>query len=459
MTKLRPFQEIGVRWLHRFRGRAMLCDQMGLGKTIQALFYIKEAKIRPVVVVCPAIAKYHWEKEARDHIHMRAEVLEGQKPKTRAPLARSPIIIVNYDILQYWLKYLRKLRPQLVIVDECQAVKSLKAIRTKAVQKLCLGVPKVIGISGTPLVNRPSELFPIINIIKPETFPKWFPFAFKHCSPRRTRWGWEFKGATRLKLLHNKIKRFTIRRLKKNVLKELPDKTRDVITVSLDKPSEYRVAESDFKRWIRTRVGDRKTAKKALKAEALVKMGYLKRLAAKLKLRAVESWIDEFLASGKEKLIVFAIHKSIIAQLKERYGKSCVVIDGSVTGKRRQEAIHVFNTDKNKRILIGQIVAAGTAWSAKSCNTVLFAEVGWTPGEHTQAEDRIHGIGRGIGCGPRWIYYIIARDTIEARICELLDEKAKILDAVLDGKSKLDTNRDFDIASKLIQEFARGKAA
>ena len=136
-TKLKPFQKKGVRKITHFGGRALLADEMGLGKTLQTLKWLEEnPEIRPAVVVCPASLKWVWQHEARLHLKMRSEILEGTKPPKTKAIGKHQIIILNYEILQYWMEWIVELKPQVLIVDECHYIKNSTRIRTKAVKKL-----------------------------------------------------------------------------------------------------------------------------------------------------------------------------------------------------------------------------------------------------------------------------------------------------------------------------------
>ncbi len=199
MTTPFHFQLEDVRRLHQMGGRALLAWPMGCGKTFAALLHIqRHPDARPVVVVCPAGLKFQWRKEAKKHIGMHADVLEGLNPSKSLPPREPKFVIVNYDILSVskhgsgWLEWLRALNPQLVILDECHFLGDMRSKRTKAVRKLCQGVPQVIALSGTPLTNRPKELFPILNILRADLFPSWWQYGHKFCGARRTPWGWSF---------------------------------------------------------------------------------------------------------------------------------------------------------------------------------------------------------------------------------------------------------------------------
>lgn len=452
MTKLYAYQEKGVELIDQFGGRALLADDMGLGKTIQSLWWARHhmPKGSTIVVVCPASVKWNWQREAAAHVNMRAEILSGLNPPVDS-LREGCIYIVNYDILSggrkkqkhRWLDLLRELQPDLVIVDECHYIKTMTAKRTKAVQSLCRIAPHVIMISGTPLTNRPAELFPAVNILCPEDFPSFRQYAWRYCNPKRTHWGWDLRGAANLDELHQRLTDCCmIRRRKADVLKDLPAKTRTVVPMELSSAdaSEYRKAEREFLIWLR-KISPQK-ARSASMAEYLVKRGYLKRLAGMLKQRQVISWLEDFLEQTDEKLIFFGVHKKFLKPIYLHFKHLAVHVDGNVTGMKRQVAFDLFTKNKSKRLLVGNIHAAGCGWNGQVANHVAFGELDWVPGTHTQAEDRTHRIGqtRGVMC-----HYLVSKGTIEEKLCSILQEKQKILSEILDGHN----NVELDIMLKL----------
>lgn len=447
-TKPYAFQEKGVRKIEHFDGRALLADQMGLGKTLQSLLWMKKAKAIPTIVICPASLKWNWQREALHHLGLQSDVLEGTKPKKKG-INKPKLTILNYDIIGPWIPYLKSLKPKLIILDECHFCKSRKAQRTKNARDLCEGIPHVIALSGTPLTNRPAELWPTLNIIRPDIYPAFTPFALKHCKPRRTHWGWEFKGAENLDLLHNNLNRYMmIRRLKRDVLLDLPEKSRHVVVVPLENRREYDEAKRDLVAWIRKTKGAGK-ARRAARAERLVRMGYLKRLAATSKLPAVFQWIDDFLEETDDKLVMFGIHHAVLQPLHARYVNS-VLVDGKLAKRKRMNAVDQFQKDRKTRIFFGNVMAAGVGLNLTRAPTMAFAEIGWTPGEHEQAEDRLHRIGqtRGVSC-----YYLIGHDTIEDYLCELIQKKQKVLDATLDGNGA--ETGSLDIYDQLERELLK----
>ncbi len=455
MIQLYPYQKTGVKWIRHFKGNALLADEMGLGKTIQAIQYVKEELKGKgtVLVVCNANIKYNWQNEFRDHFGIRSEVLERSKPHEDrgVPVNRNNIYIINYDILKGWLPWLMDLKPDVIIGDEIQAIKNRTALRTKAFRKLCSIIPQKILLSGTPLENNTVELWSALNILKPKEYPSFHAFASEYSTPIRNYWGWSYKGARNTKELNRILKQSCmIRRLKKDVLKDLPSKTRTVIPVEIGNRKEYNAASKDFINWLAKK--NKSAARNAENAVSITKMGYLKRLAAELKLPNIIQWIDDFLEQNTGKLIVFGHHGEILGPLYQKYKTLSTIVDGSLTAIEKQRRTDFFKKNQRCRILFGGIRSAGSGWNGTEAQTVLFAEMDWVPGKHVQAEDRIHRIGQTLGA---MIYYLVAKDTIEEDLCEILQTKQKILDSVLDGQEGISgMNIYAELEAKLLRKRA-----
>lgn len=451
-TKLAPFQLEGARGIYKFRGRALLADEQGLGKTIQALYWIdKIPKCRPVLIICPASVKYNWQTEAMLHFNMRTEVLEGNLRKKNYRL-QEDVVIINYNILKSWMKVIKKWNPQCIIIDEVQYIKSLLAQRTLHVWELTDQAKSVVGLSGTPMTNRPVELWPVLRAINPKIFPDFKVFAWDFCKPRHhPRYGWMFDGATKTKKLHRILKRrCMIRRLKKNVLPELPTKRRRFACFPLERKAMkvYEEAENNFLGWLRKKSPSR--AKKARRAQALAKIGYLSRLAAELKLKHTIKWIEEFFECNPgEKLVAFTGHTFVIDAVKKHFGDSCVVIDGRVTGKARHDAVLQFKLNRKKTLFLGNWIAAGVGITLVTSRTIAALDFPWTPGDLLQGEDRAHRIGQKF---KTWVYYLAALGTVEEKKIKVLHRKSKVLNAILDGTQNAN---DLDILNELLKEFKK----
>lgn len=454
---LRPFQNYGVQWLDQLNGRGLLGDEMGLGKTVQALAYLQlHPEKRPVVIVCPASLKTNWYRETikwvtdpKDEI-----VILSGKPKRNQVPPKAKIYIVNYDIMVNkrktdpetrkkvdilatgWTDHfsltglVQGVKPEVVIIDEAHYIKNRNALRTKAIRKLCRDVSSVIALTGTPIVNRPVEMFNMIQILDPDLFPSFFNYAMRYCGAKHNGWGWDFNGSSNVKELHEKLtSRIMLRRLKKDVLKELPEKERSVVLFDLTNRRTYQQAETDFIAWLRSQDPEKATA--AEKAETLVRIEKLKQLAIAGKIDACIEWIENFLDAGR-KLVVFTTHQNTLDRVVKHFGDQVVKLDGSTPQAKRQQAVDDFQTKDRIRLFVGNLKAAGVGLTLTAASDTCFLELGWTPGEHDQAEDRVHRIGQEADSVSAW--YLLADETIEAEISELLDEKRQVIGRILDGK-------------------------
>jgi SWI/SNF-related matrix-associated actin-dependent regulator 1 of chromatin subfamily A len=357
-------------------------------------------------------------------------VLEGTKPpKGRLVSSIPPIVILNYDILKHWLPWLKKLKPKMVVLDEVQNISNPSAKRSKAAKQLCRGVPRVLALSGTPILTRPIELFHPLSILCPDQFNSRWKFIHRYCGPRLTPWGWEFKGASHTNELHQLlVDSCLVRRRKVDVLKDLPKKSRIVVPLPLSNTSEYARAEADFVRWLHGIDPDK--AKRAAKAEGMTKVGYLLQLAAELKLTYVHEWIQNFLADSDEKLVVFAIHRKVLDELQSNCKFKSSRIDGSTTHRGRQVIVNQFQTDNTVRVLFGNIKAAGVGITLTAAHTVATVEMAWRPGDHDQADDRCYRIGttEEVNC-----YYLVAKGTVEEKLCRICQKKQGTVSSILDG--------------------------
>jgi len=418
--KLFPFQQEGVGFLEMKNGRALIGDQMGLGKTVQAIAWLQlNQTILPAVVVCPASLKENWKNEIQKWTSLSVKVLSGTNAHNRLDYN---VLIINYDILDTWLPVISGLT-NIVIIDECQYCKSAKTIRTKSVKALCRGKKHVIALSGTPIVNRPVEFFNILNMIDPQNFGNWFQYIQRYCNGHHDGFGWNSNGASNIEELSKKVKSVMLRRTKEEVLKDLPAKTKSIVTISVGLNLSY--YESVLQRELKEGNWDKPLAD-------ITKIGKLRKSASEVKFQACAEWIENFLESNPDKkLLVFVVHHGTTDKLLKIFGNISVSLDGRVDPILRQKIADEFQTNPKVRLLIGNIQVAGAGFTLTAAETSVFIELGWTPGEHAQAEDRIHRIGQK---NPVNIYYLVAAKTLEEDMMELLIEKQKILDAVLDGK-------------------------
>ena len=451
--KYLPFQKEGISFLEKRKGRAIIGDEPGLGKTIQVLGYIaNNPDIKKVLVVCPATLKYNWYNETLKWLPANAntvDVLESKKVNLLYKETR--VHIINYDIVSAWKEVLVNHKFDLLVLDEAHYLKNPTAKRTKAIKFLSKKIKKIIPLTGTPAVNRPIELYNAISLVSPTLFPSYFQYAHRYCNAHHNGFGWDFSGSCREDELHTKLANIMIRRKKEDVLEELPDKRYSYIPFKLNKNCEYYKADKDFLNWIKETKGN-KAVKTVSQAIFLTKITYLRKLAVEAVLEDSIAWIKDFLETG-EKIIVFAIHKDIISILQNEFKKKCVVVDGSTSLPNRQKAVTDFQNKKKITVFIGNIQAAGVGITLTAASTVVFLELPWTPGELEQASDRCHRIGQKNAVN---IYYLLGQDTIEEKLAQVIDSKRKVLSKIIDGKTYDDENT-FDTLIKNYINERKGK--
>jgi SWI/SNF-related matrix-associated actin-dependent regulator of chromatin subfamily A-like protein 1 len=429
--ELKPFQRAGVSYLLAQR-RSFLADEQGLGKTIEALATLEADAAYPAIVVCPASLKLNWMREIERWLPARSTRMLGGTT-ARGPSPAADVTVVNYDIVAARLEHLMALTPRAVVLDESHYCKSAAAKRTQAVQRLCAAVPRdglILALTGTPVMNRPAELIPQLRILgRLEDFGSGAQF------------GQRFRGPDAYHRLHWHMRaRCFARRLKADVLPQLPAKTRAVIPVGLDNEPEYRLAEEDVIAWLRSqpldlRELDAKVAA-ALRAERLVRLNALKLLAARGKLHAALAWMHDFLCSG-ERLIVFARHREIQAAVLTRFPAALHIL-GSDSHRARDESQRAFQApdSRDNQLLVCSIEVAGQGITLTRSSNVAFLELDWTPAKHDQAEDRCHRIGQQDAVNAT---YLLAADTIDETIAMLLERKRAVIGAVTDGREQDDT--------------------
>ena len=468
-TELYDFQKIGVRMIRDFDGRALLADEVGLGKTLQSLYYARQYlptdPSGPIVVVVPAHLKLVWKREAQKHLGIRVQILDGERvpPDTLPPMDRNSVLVVNYEILHpphwrprtrpvddSWIMFLANLKPRLVIGDEAHRLKSSSAQCTRAFRWLSRLVPHVLLLTGTPLANKPKDLWSLLNIINPREYPSEWDFAFHFTHPKKRPWGWEFNGARNLDELNRSLlDSCMIRRRKIDVLDQLPSITHTVIPMTVDL-REYRRAESDFIGWLTEKSPT--MARSAANAEELVRMNQLKQLAGQLKTDSVVRWALDLIDETNGKLLLGAIHYSVTKPLMRAFKKRAVLVDGRIGGDEKNELFDRFNNDPKCRIMVGNIEACSTGWSCRSTSDGALCELPWRPCDVSQFFGRIHGIDRGLSGQPTHARYLIAEDTIESDLCKVLQTKAEWSSEAVDGIEGNDGINVFDQLKAMMRE-------
>lgn len=374
---------------------ALLADEMGIGKTLQALCGINQADKVNALVLCPATVKYNWAAEIRKWgFDWSVQVIDSSKDK----LGHSPITVINYEQI---IKKSRRAELYArmwshLIMDEVHYCKSYEAKRTEAV----LGVyglrtraAKRWGLSGTPVLNRPVELYPLLKALCPERLGKynnWMRYTKRFCEGKQKFWGYDANGSSNLEELSGILDGFMLRRLKKDVEDQLPDKIFEKILIH----------------------GSSLYKKEKIETVARTEIGLSKIPSAVAHIKDI---LEE-----KEKLVVFGYHREVMEELNRRLVKfNPVLVYGGISSKEKHNRVQKFVNDKNCRVFLGNITAAGTGIDGlqQVADTAVFVELVYTPGTMYQACDRLHRKGQK---NPVLIQLIVVEGSEDERMLDMI---------------------------------------
>jgi SWI/SNF-related matrix-associated actin-dependent regulator 1 of chromatin subfamily A len=440
--ELRPFQRAGVAYALKAR-RTFLADEQGLGKTVQALAALEADNAYPAVVICPASLKLNWQRETERWLPERSITVVGG---TGATPKLADITILNYDIVHAHRARLSLARPKALVLDESHYVKNPRAKRTRAVRRLAEGLPEGalrLALTGTPVMNHPDELIAQLRVLgRLDEFGSGARFS------RR------FQGVGAEERIHWHLRRSCfVRRVKADVLPQLPRKRQVVVPVALENEREYRLAEQDVIAWLREQPLDLRELNAriaaTLRAERLAQIGTLQRLAAAGKLAAALAWIEDFLASG-EPLVVFARHIEIQRAALERFPRAAHLL-GADSLVERDAAVRAFQEPDGPQLLIAATRVAAQGITLTRASNVAFLELEWTPAMHDQAEDRCHRRGQRDAVTA---WYLLAAGTIDETMAQLIHHKRGLVAAVTDGRRNDDAGGMLDA---VVRELRGGR--
>ena len=374
-NQLFPFQIKALSKLARLPKAILGLDQ-GLGKTIVAITDLTP----PALIVCPASLRQNWKDEINK---WRPELRVGLViNKKYSPEFDYDILIVSYELITlFTAPVINNFRPKTFILDEAHYIKNAKAKRTKRCMRLIKKIPKVRALTGTPMPNRPIELWPLLYALG-QTRLSFHAYANIYCAAYRDEWGkLVVSGASNLHGLKRLIAPVLIRYEKSQVLKELPEKIYRVIALDLPVPQQEK--QLNFE--------DIKKSKNPIPFVGVAELMQMHGLA-KLPL-ALEFCRDALESPGK--VAIFCHHKKVLDGIANGLAKfNPVVFQGDTPMAHRQGLVQLFQTDSTRRVFIGQNSAAGVGLTLTSANRVIILESPWTPAAVAQIADRCHRIGQ-----------------------------------------------------------------
>ncbi|NXX91072.1 ZRAB3 endonuclease, partial [Centropus bengalensis] len=445
-NKLLPFQEKGIVFALQRSGRCMIADEMGLGKTIQAIaisYYYKNEW--PLLIVVPSSLRYPWVEEMEKWIPELSpdDISIIQNKTDTGRISSSKVTILGYGLLtsdaQALVDALYRQNFKVVVVDESHYMKSRNATRSKILLPIVQKALRAILLTGTPALGRPEELFMQIEALFPGRFGTWNQYAKKYCNARVRFFGrsrhWDCRGASNLEELHELLSEIMIRRLKNDVLTQLPPKVRQRIPFDLPQAAAKNLSTT-FAEWekLMRNLNSDTTESDFSQVMSLITRMYKETAIAKA--GAVKDYIKMMLENDKLKFLVFAHHLSMLQACTEAVIENKVRyirIDGSVPSAERVHLVNQFQKDPDTRVAILSIQAAGQGLTFTAATHVVFAELYWDPGHIKQAEDRAHRIGQSSSVN---IHFLIAKGTMDTLLWGMLNRKAKVTGSTLNGRKE-----------------------
>jgi SWI/SNF-related matrix-associated actin-dependent regulator of chromatin subfamily A-like protein 1 len=412
---LRPYQERDVNYMLATNGRVLNASAMGTGKTITTLAYIKLAKVQRTLVVCPASVVYKWQVEVAKWLGedvLCYVIKDGQHEKVDAS-----IFIISYDLLIRRCDEIKQSHHfDLLVADECHKIANPKTLRYAAIKSI--PSKKFIGLSGTPFLNRPVELFTTLNIIDKTNFTSYWNYLKRYCNAHKDRFGyWDYSGHSNEKELRERINPFFFRHTKEELKDELPQLTRSVIPVEVDK-GEYRKA-----------IREARATGNPLSATQV-----LRHTLGSMKVAVACELAEDILSDLDTKIVVYCFHLDVVDMVCNKLNEYGVLtIVGADSQEKRQESITRFQQKGGERVMV-ITAAGGEGIDLYRASHIIFVEREWNPGKEEQAEGRLHRIGQE---NKVIAYYLVAQGTIDVLIDDMIDNKRSVFNNII-GSEKIE---------------------
>lgn len=436
---LYPHQVEGVAFLTG-RRRSILADDMGLGKTRQsALAMTATVPNGPYLVVCPASVKHNWHRELQlafgDDVSVH---LIGPAPPP--PTGFQGWVIVNYDLLKRDVDALLGLAFTGLVFDEGHYIKNHRSQRSRFARRLVTETndePVVHVLTGTPLTNRPRDLFPLLQLVDHSLGRSFLAFAKRYCDGHKNDYGyWQTGGASNVEELSVQLQGVMLRRTKDAVL-DLPAKQRTWLEVDVDENVRDALNEA-----VARFLAEERTDRGGRLGIAMFS-GARRRLAV-AKVPQTLEFVRGVVDQG-EKVILYSCFTHATRRFARALGDMAVTVTGEVPTAKRQALVDRFQNDESVRVFIGQIHAAGVGINLTAARQVVFNDLDWVPANHWQAEDRAHRIGQE---GSVNVTYLVARKTLEGFVRTVLDTKSRLVDEVVEGRA-LGDGMEGDVLAEL----------
>ena len=416
-------------------------DDVGLGKTFEAIIYAEATNSFPCIVICPASVKYNWAEKWQEIVgpHRTISVIESAPTKKNPNNWDADVVVINYDITAVkkgkgaTVKFTELLSTdwKMFIYDEAHFLKEEKAQRSRVAKLMTKKSEAIIQLlTGTATMSRPSELWNLLVLIKKDHLisDNYTQFTLRYCGAYKAKYGWVTTGATSTIELNKRLRETCyLRREKRDVLKELPDIETVIIQMAVSNMKDIKAAESDIIQYIRDTKGE-ESAERAMEAEALIALGTLRKLAVEGKLKAIEQYLRDWKVGGK-KLVIFGLHREPLEYLAEKFDSK--LIAGGVSSKKKQQLVKEWQVNDDVFLFANmQSAGTGTDGLQNICSNMLIIELPWRPSDLEQVVARIERSGQ---TEPMTVRYMLNYETIDRDMWEMLESKEANTEAVNKG--------------------------
>lgn len=447
--ELYPFQYVGVGFVEAANGRAMIGDEMGIGKTIQAIAYsVLHTEQWPVLVVCPANVKYNWGAEISKWVP-DASVCVVKDGKSIIEDANYTVI--NYDLMAKRKDELLMNGYNLVILDESHYIKNPDAQRTVAVIEVATQSKGLICLTGTPITNRPAEFFTQLNLLRPGRFSNVWNYRKRYCNAVKTKFGWKYDGASNLAELNEQARDFMVRRLLEEVIPEMPDLVESFIPVEISDAdwNEYNdlvaMWQQEYEYYL-----DNPPMPQGFVLNMLTE---LRHHCGLLKCKYAADYVVDYVVSQSKPLVVFTHHRDVMDNIIDNLSDKTIrygIIRGGTAPAERQRLVAEFQDD-GLDVLFCATVAAKEGITLTNADTVVFVEREWVPGWEAQAAARIRRIGQNSQyCNQ---VFLSVERSIDQHFDAVVKGKAAVLSAALDGDEE--RREKNDIVNQLLKKLKK----
>jgi len=448
--QLMPFQKEGIQYGVSRNGRVLIADDMGLGKTLQALglasYYRQDW---PVLIICPSTVRFSWEEAITRWLPSVSRQDITVITSGKDFLGDAKFTIISYDLVKTKTADLKKKNFQFVIMDESHLIKDSRSARAKAAEPLLKCAKYLVLLSGTPALSRPIELYSQLLVLNPRMFRYISDYGNRYCDGKKKVFGGkeisDFNGSSNMQELNLVLReRCMIRRLKTDVLTQLPSKQRCMVVLD---PAGVDTASKIMKE---KKKENEKDQLRGMDRKNFIFEWYNNTATAKLK--AVQDYIKELINTRDKKFLVFCHHKVMlqgIAETLEKMKVGFMLIDGSVSSENRKARVDQFQTNDDTRVALLSITSANAGITLTAAQLVVFAELFWNPGILTQAEDRAHRIGQTDSVV---VQYLVAKNTADDVLWPLIQKKLNVL-----NKAGLSKDNFEDSDAKIMEDTTQHK--